>query len=464
MCTQSYDVVVIGGGPGGYTAAAKASALGGNVALIEKKVLGGTCLNQGCIPTKTLLKSTEVLATIKKAKEFGIDVGAPELKPEKLIKRKNSIIKRLNTGVNHLMKSANVTVIAGEGKIIGQNEVVVSGNNERTVIKAGKIIIASGSEPANLPGIKTDGVNIINSNQALEVSDVPSELLIIGGGAIGVEFAGIFNKLGSKVTLVEAFSRILPFADEEASSTLKQLLTREKINILTDAKVAEVNAAEDGQVVKIDTPKGEKELKVDKILVAVGRRPNGEQMAEEDLGLAVERGRIVVNSKMETNISGIYAIGDVTGGILLAHVASTEGIVAAVNAMGSEKDIDYSVVPSCIYTSPELASVGLSESQAAQQGINVVIGKSQFIGSGKAVTMGENKGLVKIVAEADTGKILGMHIVGPQATSLIGEGALAVKLGATVEDIADTIHAHPSLPETIMEAAENALQNWRVTN
>ncbi len=454
---MTFDVIVIGGGPGGYTAAAKASALGGKVALIEKEALGGTCLNRGCIPTKTLLKSTEVLAAIKKAKDFGIEVGSPDINLEKLMSRKKTVIKRLNTGVNHLMKTANVTVYTGEGKISAENEVTVTNEQETTVLTAKKIIIAAGSEPASLPGIEVDGVNIINSNQALEIQDIPAELLIIGGGAIGVEFASIFNKLGSKVTLVEAFERILPFADEEASSSLKQLLGREKINILTNAKVAEITAGEEGQNVKIITEKGEKELKVDKILVAVGRRPNGESAAVPELGLNVERGRITVNSKMETNIPGIYAIGDVTGGILLAHVASAEGIVAAVNAMGGNKEIDYTTVPSCIYTKPELACVGLSEAQAVEKGYDVVVGKSQFIGSGKALTMGENHGLVKIVAEAGSGRVLGVHIVGPEASSLIGEAALAVKLAATVHDIADTIHAHPSLPETVMEAAENAV-------
>lgn len=456
--SDMFDIVVIGGGPGGYTAAAKAASLGGHVALVEKAKLGGTCLNQGCIPTKTLLKSTEVLETVKKSKDFGIEVGSPQVSLAKLLERKQTVIKRLNTGVEFLMKNNKVTVLAGTGKITGANEVTVDTAEGQRVLQAKKIIIATGSQPASLPGLEVDGEKIINSNQALELAKIPAHLLIIGGGAIGVEFASIFNKLGSKVTLVEAFNRILPFADEEASNALKQLMGREKITILTDTKVTEVTTAADGLVVKMETPKGQKEVQVDQILVAVGRRPNLDNIIAAEMELATERGRVVVNSKMETSIPGIYAIGDVTGGILLAHVASAEGIVAAVNAMGGHKEIDYRVVPSCIYTSPELACVGVTEEQAKNQGIDVVVGKSQFTGSGKALAMGENKGLVKIIAEAATGKILGVHIVGPQATSLIAEAALAIKLGATVEDVAETIHAHPSLPETIMEAAEQAVQ------
>ncbi|AEF93050.1 dihydrolipoamide dehydrogenase [Desulfotomaculum nigrificans CO-1-SRB] len=456
--SDMFDIVVIGGGPGGYTAAAKAASLGGQVALVEKAKLGGTCLNQGCIPTKTLLKSTEVLETVKKSKDFGIEVGSPQVSLAKLLERKQTVIKRLNTGVEFLMKNNKVTVLAGTGKITGANEVTVDTAEGQRVLQAKKIIIATGSQPASLPGLEVDGEKIINSNQALELAKIPAHLLIIGGGAIGVEFASIFNKLGSKVTLVEAFNRILPFADEEASNALKQLMGREKITILTDTKVTEVTTAADGLVVKMETPKGQKEVQADQILVAVGRRPNLDNIIAAEMELATERGRVVVNSKMETSIPGIYAIGDVTGGILLAHVASAEGIVAAVNAMGGHKEIDYRVVPSCIYTSPELACVGVTEEQAKNQGIDVVVGKSQFTGSGKALAMGENKGLVKIIAEAATGKILGVHIVGPQATSLIAEAALAIKLGATVEDVAETIHAHPSLPETIMEAAEQAVQ------
>ncbi|ABO51336.1 dihydrolipoamide dehydrogenase [Desulforamulus reducens MI-1] len=457
MTNETFDVVVIGGGPGGYTAAARAAALGGRVALVEKEALGGTCLNQGCIPTKTLLKSTEVLETVKKAKDFGVEVGVPEVALEKLINRKQAVIKRLNTGVEFLMKSGKISVFQGEGKITGANEITVSNPSKQVILRTQKIIIATGSRPAVIPGLETDGEKIINSNHALMLSDVPGSLLIIGGGAIGVEFASIYHKLGAKVTLVEAMDRILPFADEEVSNGLKQLMTREKISILTSAKVSGVNNSEEGLLVNVDTPKGIQEFRVDKVLVAVGRRPNVENLGLEEIGIQIERGRIVVNTYMETNVPNIYAVGDATGGILLAHVASTEGIVAAANAMGGHKEMDYAVVPSCIYTSPELASVGITEAQAKEQGIQVVVGKSQFTGSGKALAMGENKGLVKIIADVENGKILGVHILGPQATSLISEATLAIKLGATAEDMAETIHAHPSLPETVMEAAEQVV-------
>jgi len=456
MTREFFDVIVIGGGPGGYTAAAKASALGGKVALVERGKLGGTCLNQGCIPTKTLLKSTEVLETVKKAKDFGVDINQVEISLEKMLDRKQTIIKRLNTGVEFLMKSNKITVFRGEGKITSSDEVTIYSPSEQIVLKTRNIIIATGSRPTAISGLEPDGHWLMNSDHALMLSNIPANLLIIGGGAIGVEFASIYNKLGSKVTLVEAMDRILPFADGEVSHALKQLMIREKIDVLTETKVAGINKLEKGLVVNVETTKGLKEIQVDKVLVAVGRRPDYESLGLLEIGVKVDKGKIVVNSKMETTIPNIYAIGDVTGGILLAHVASTEGTVAAVNAMGGQKHMDYSVVPSCIYTSPELASVGLTEEQATKQGMEIVIGKSQFIGSGKALAMGENKGLIKIVAEAGSGKILGVHILGPQATSLISEAALAIKLGATVEDVADTIHAHPSLPETLMEAAEQA--------
>ncbi len=457
MTSELYDVIVIGGGPGGYTAAAKVSALGGKVALVEKGALGGTCLNQGCIPTKTLLKSTEVLETVKRSKDFGVEASQIEVSIEKILDRKQAIIKRLNTGVEFLMKSNKISVFRGAGKITGINEVTISTPNDEIKLKTRNIIIATGSRPAVIPGLEPDGQRIMNSDHALMLSSIPESLLIIGGGAIGVEFASIYQKLGAKVTLVEAMDRILPFADEEVSNALKQLMTREKINVLTATKVGGITKSEEGLLVNVDTPKGLQEIQVDKVLVAVGRRPDYEDLGLEEIDIQVEKGKITVNSKMETSIPNIYAIGDVTGGILLAHVASAEGTVAAVNAMGRQKKMNYRVVPSCIYTSPELASVGITEEQAKSAGIQVVIGKSQFVGSGKALAMGENKGLVKIVAEAGSGKILGVHILGPQATSLISEAALAIKLGATVDDIADTIHAHPSLPETLMEAAEQAV-------
>ncbi|AQS58056.1 dihydrolipoyl dehydrogenase [Desulforamulus ferrireducens] len=457
MTNENFDVVIIGGGPGGYTAAARVASLGGKVALVEKEALGGTCLNQGCIPTKTLLKSTEVLETVRKAKEFGVEVDSPSISLEKLLSRKQAVIKRLNSGVEFLMKNSKVSIFKGVGKITGINKVTVSQDSEQKVLKTSKIIIATGSRPAVIPGLEPDGEKVINSDQALMLQGIPNNLLIIGGGAIGVEFASIYHKLGSKVTLVEAMDRILPFADEEVSNGLRQLMTREKISIHTNAKVAGVIRGEDGLVVNVDTPKGPQQFNVDQVLVAVGRRPNIENLGLEEIGVKVEKGKILVNSMMQTSVPNIYAIGDASGGILLAHVASSEGVVAAVNAMGGQKEMNYTVVPSCIYTSPELASVGLSEAQAKEQGIQVVVGKSQFVGSGKALAMAENKGLVKIICDSESGKLLGVHILGPQATSLISEGALAIKLGATAEDIAETIHAHPSLPETLMEAAEQVL-------
>lgn len=455
---EGFDVIVIGGGPGGYTAAAKASALGGKAAVVERRALGGTCLNLGCIPTKTLLKSTEVLEGVKKAGDFGVDIGEVKVSADKMLSRKQAVIKRLNTGVEFLMKSNNITVFRGEGKVSGTDEVTVTTPSEEIVLKTRNIIIATGSRPAVIPGLEPDGDWLMNSDQALMLARVPERLLIIGGGAIGIEFASIYRKLGAQVTLVEAMDRILPFSDREVSDALKQLMAREKIVVLTESKVAGIQKSAEGLLVNLETPTGLKEIRTDKVLVAVGRCPEYEGLGLPEIGVKVEKGKIAVNAKMETNIPGIYAIGDVTGGILLAHVAAAEGTVAAVNAMGGQKQMNYKVIPSCIYTSPELASVGLSEEQAVSRGLKIVIGKSQFTGSGKALAMGENKGLVKIVAEAVSGRILGVHILGPQAASLISEAALAINLGAGVKDIAETIHAHPSLPETLLEAAEEAVK------
>ncbi|MBP1759967.1 MAG: dihydrolipoamide dehydrogenase, partial [Firmicutes bacterium] len=334
MKTEMFDVVVIGGGPGGYTAAAKVNALGGRVALVEKEALGGTCLNRGCIPTKTLLKSTEVLETVKKAKDFGVEVSPLEISLEKLLDRKKAIIKRLNTGIEFLMKSNNVTVFRGEGKITGTDEVTVYGSSEPIILNTRNIILASGSQPTSIPGLEPDGQRILNSDHALMLSSIPSSLLIIGGGAIGVEFASIYHKLGAKVTLVEGMDRILPFADEEVSNSLKQLMMREKISVLIESNVKGIIKSEEGLKVNVDTPKGSQEIQVDKVLVAVGRRPNYENLGLEKIGVQVEKGKIIVNAQMETSVPHVYAIGDVTGGILLAHVASAEGTLAAINAMG----------------------------------------------------------------------------------------------------------------------------------
>ncbi|MDL1970168.1 MAG: dihydrolipoyl dehydrogenase [Candidatus Desulfofervidaceae bacterium] len=446
---KEFDVLVIGAGPGGYTAAIRAAQLGGRVAIIEKGDLGGTCLNKGCIPTKSLIASVHVLNWLKKAEEFGIKVETKGVDFSAIMARQEKIVKQLRNGVGVLLKSYGIEVIKGRASFISPSEIKVEDNT----FNIQKCIIATGSIPSPISGIDIDGENIMTSDDILELGQIPSSLLIIGGGVIGLEFACIFQVLGTKVMVIEALPRILPGEDRELSRMLERILKSKGIDIKTSARVKEITYTNSEIEITFESANGLDKVVVEKALVATGRKPCLQELGLEHAGIVCEGGRIVVDEKMETNIKGIYAIGDVVGTPFLAHKACAEGMVAAENAMGKHATIDYKVIPGCIFTLPEIASVGLNEDEARERGYEIKIGKFPFMASGKAMTMGEKNGFVKIVADKETDKILGIHIIGPHATELINGAALAVKLECTTAELDRFLFPHPTLSEAIGQAA-----------
>jgi dihydrolipoamide dehydrogenase len=445
--------MVLGAGPGGYVAAIRASQLGARVAVVEETYIGGVCLNVGCIPSKALLRSAEVYETLRDAKQFGIKVGgAVEPDWPAIQKRKEQIVKRLTTGVNGLLRKAKATVYEGRGRFVDAHTVEVTGKDGTQRVEAGKVIIATGARPVRLPLPGFDLPGVLDSTGALALEDLPGRLLIVGGGVIGCEFAGIFAAFGVQVTVVEMLDRLLPMMDAEISAEIAKSLKKQKVKSFVNSSANAITAAGEALAVSVTTPDGDESFEVDRVLVSVGRRANVENLGLEEIGVQVDRG-IVVNERMETNVPGVYAIGDVTGKWWLAHVASEEGVVAAENACGHPAQMAYKSVPSCVFTHPEVASVGLTEAQAREQGYDVVVGRFPFIGNGKALTYGERVGFVKVVSESKYGEVLGLHIVGPHASDLILEGGLALLMEATLDEIVATIHAHPTLGEAIHEAA-----------
>ena len=448
-------LVVLGSGPGGYVAAIKAAQLGAQVTIIEESEVGGTCLNRGCIPTKVMLASSEVLSKARDLDKFGIELKG-ELIPNlaRIIERKNKVVSTQVKGIRSLFKSWGITLKEGRGTLTSPKEIEIrtrDGNREK--IEADSIIIATGSRPAQFPAFPFDGRNIISSTEALDLTEIPKSLLIIGAGVIGCEFACIYRELGTEVTIAEMLQRAVATEDHEISDLLEKELKKKKIKLITGIKVEKVDVREDGVHAFLSDGK---EIVSEKVLVSIGRDLNSADIGLETVGINKgSRGDIIVNNRMETNVPGIYAIGDVTGGILLAHMASREGLVAAQNVMGIETRIDYTVVPAAIFTSPEIASVGLREHQAAGKGIKYKTGHFQFRALGKAHAMGDIAGFIKLIAEESSDKLIGAHIIGPHASDLIHEAALAMKAGLTIRDIAGTIHAHPTLAEGIMEAAED---------
>ncbi|MDL1956366.1 MAG: dihydrolipoyl dehydrogenase [Candidatus Desulfofervidus auxilii] len=445
---KDFDLIVIGAGPGGYTAAICAAQLGGKVAIIEKGDLGGTCLNKGCIPTKSLIASIHILDCIRKAKEFGIVIEKEKIDFANVITRKERIVKQLRNGVNYLLKSYGIEVIKGNAYFISSSEVKVKDE----IFRFKKCIIATGSIPSAIPGIEIDGENIMTSDELLEIKEIPFSLLIIGGGVIGLEFACIFQSLGTKVTIVEVLPYILPGEDREISQTLERILKKKGIDIKTNTTVREINYADKGLEIVLESSNGLSRLLVEKVLVATGRRPCIEGLGLENAGIVCENNKIIVNKKMETNIKNIYAIGDVIGAPFLAHKAYAEAMVAAKNVMGGETIIDYKAIPRCIFTIPEVASVGLTEEQAKEKGYKIKIGKFPFMANGKAVTLGEINGFVKVIVDKDSDIILGIHILGVQATEMITQAALAIDLECTTEKLIRIIYPHPTLSETIFQA------------
>ena len=452
---EEIDVVIIGGGPGGYVSAIKAAHLGLKAVLIEKDKLGGVCLNWGCIPTKALVSTAELLNHLQRAGEFGIQVKDYSIDFPAIMKRKDLITQRLSSGVGQLMKANQVRVARGEGQIVEPGKVEVTNTaGEKELIKTKNIIIATGSKVMRLPIPGIDSEGVITSDEALSLSELPSRMLIIGGGVVGIEFAGIFKALGVEVTVVEMLPRILLPVDEEIAFRLTQLLKRKGIEILTDSKVKEIKKNHQNLEVLISTSDGEKKLETEKVLLAAGRIPELGNIDVQRLGIELDGKAIKVDEKMRTNIPGIYAVGDVVGRIMLAHVASREGIVAVENISGKETLMDYKVIPNCVFSMPEVASVGLTEEEARKENNNIKVSKFPFMANGKALGMGETEGMVKIIADADTSELLGFHILGVHASDLIAEGTLALSMEATAFEIINTIHAHPTLAEAIAEAAE----------
>ncbi len=446
---------ILGAGPGGYVAAIKAAQLGAEVVVVEEAEVGGTCLNSGCIPTKTMLASSELYSHVKEMASFGLELKG-EVIPhmEKIIERKNKVINTQVKGIKGLFKSWGVELKKGRGRLVSEKEIRIESADGEETVQVDSTIIATGSRPAEIPLFPFDGKNIISSTEALELTSIPKSMLIIGAGVIGCEFACIYRALGTEVTMVELLPRAVSTEDEEISALLERELKKKKIKLFTNVKAEKVEIRDDGVHTTLSNGK---EIVTEKVLVSIGRALNSDGIGLEEIGVEKgQRGEIKVNPKMQTNLNNIYAIGDVTGGILLAHVASKEGIVAVRNIMGSSEEMDYSVVPAAIFTSPEIASVGLREHQAAEQGIKYITGHFQFRALGKAHAMGEISGLIKVIAEKDTDKVLGVHIIGPHASDLIHEAAVAMKAGLKVKDIAETIHAHPTLAEGLMEAAEDA--------
>ena len=454
-------IVVIGGGPGGYVAAIRAAQLGAEVTLVEKNAMGGTCLNVGCIPTKALIHSADLYHEIKKdAAKNGIVVGDVSIDFAAMQKKKQSVVKQLVGGVGGLMSANGITVVKGTAKFKSPTEIEVETAEGAKTLGFDKALIASGSVPSvvPIPGHDLDGV--VDSTGALNFEEIPQSLCIIGGGVIGIEMAHVYQRLGTKVTVVEMLPDILINLDSDITAVMKKLMKKNKVDILLETKVNAIEKAENGLAVRVTAADGtEKAIEAEKVLMCVGRRPATEELGLGKIGIATERNRILVDETYKTNVENIYAIGDCIGGIMLAHVASAEGIAAVEGMLGHKPNICFDAVPSCVYTSPEMSGVGLTEKEAVQKGVEYETGIFPLIGNGKSLIMGETSGLVKIIADKKTGEVLGMHMCGPNATELIVEGALAITKKATVEDILATIHAHPSVGESIQEAAHAVFGN-----
>lgn len=448
-------IVVLGGGPGGYVAAIRAAQLGAEVTLVEKKALGGTCLNVGCIPTKVLLHTTELYTQLMQdAKELGIETAEVSVNWSQLQKRKDKIIRMNTGGIETLLKKNKIAKLSGSGNFISRSELEVTlADGSVQSLGFDRAIIATGSEPSivPIPGVELEGV--ITSNEALSLPAVPESLCIIGGGVIGCEFASVYSSLGCKVTIIEMLPELIAVMDQDVVKCLRKEFASSGIEVHTETKVERIEQTSAGLRVVASSGNGGHVIEAEKVLLSIGRRPVTVGLGLEDIGVEVKRGAIQVNRSMETGIPGIYAIGDCNGGIMLAHVASAEGVIAAEAIMDTPSPIDFRTVPSCVYTRPELASVGMTEAEAKQQGFQVKTGVFPLQANAKSMIMGESSGLVKYVVDAGNDEILGLHIAGPRATDIIVEGALAIRLEATLEEIVTTIHAHPTVAESLHEAA-----------
>lgn len=452
MTTQT-DIAILGAGPGGYVAALRAAQLGARVTVVEEGQLGGICLNVGCIPTKALLRSAEVYRTLQHAEAFGLHVEG-QVRPDwpAIQARKERIVRQLVGGVGVLLRKAGVQVIQGRARFATPRMLEVTTADGVQGVEAHSTVIATGSRPAQLPLPGMDLPGVIDSTTALALEDLPRRLLIIGGGAIGVEFADIFGAFGVQVTIVEMLSNLLPLMDADLGQSLARTMAQRGVQVVLDSRLSRIDAANDGLRATIDTPGGQLSLETDRVLIAVGRQPNTEQLDLAVVGVHSEKAGIPVDAQMRTNVPAVYAVGDVTGGIQLAHVASEGGKVAVEAALGRTSSLDLKTIPNCVYTNPEIASVGLTEKQAREAGHDIQVGRFPLRVSGKALTYGEIDGFVKVVSEKRFGEVLGLHIVAPHASDLIHEGGLALALEATLDELASTVHGHPTLGEAIHEA------------
>ena len=452
---SNYDLVVIGSGPGGYVAAIRAGQLGLKTAIIEKENLGGVCLNWGCIPSKALLKNAEILSYINRADEFGLKLDNFHADFSVAIERSRKVADRNAKGVAFLLNKNNVDHIVGTGKIVGAGRVEVAPDGK--VIEAKSIIISTGARPRSIPPLPIDGEKVITSRESIVLSDLPKSIVIVGGGAIGVEFAYIYRMYGVEVTVVEMLPRLVPNEDEDISAQLERAFRRHKIEVLTGAGVTGADTSGSGVVVTVDKDGATQTLECDKVLVAIGVQPNVEDLGLETLGIATDRTGIIVDEKMATNVAGIYAIGDVNGKMPLAHVASAQAAIAVETIAGMEtQPLDYTYMPRATYCTPQIASFGLTEAQAREQGKEINVGTFNVQANGKALAMGETAGMVKLVVDAKYGELLGGHMIGPEVTELLGELSMTRILEGTTLELGWAVHAHPSLSEMLKEAALSA--------
>lgn len=450
-----YDIIIIGSGPGGYVAAIRASQLGKKVALVEKAELGGVCLNWGCIPTKALLKSAQVYTYCKNAAHYGVEITG-DVKPdfEKIVARSRTVAETMSKGVAFLMKKNNIEIIPGFGKIAGKGKVDVDG----VVYETQNIILATGARPRQMSFMPIDGEHVISSKEALTLTKLPESMIVVGSGAIGSELASLYASLGVKTTIIEYMPQIMPLEDEEVAKAMERSFRKIRATVMTSTTVKNVTVGEDGLChVEIEGKKGAEELTAEVVLSAVGIKSNIENIGLEENGINVERDKVVVDEHYQTSLEGVYAIGDIVAGPALAHVASAEAIHCVEHICGlNPEKVDYSTIPSCIFTSPEVASVGMTEKQAVEAGIEYKVGRFPFTASGKATAAGDRDGFAKLIFDNEE-KLIGAHLVGANVTEMLGEPTLAKRLGITAHTIARTIHSHPTMHEGVMEAAEAAM-------
>lgn len=455
---SKYDVIVLGSGPGGYVAAIRASQLGLKTAVIEKESLGGVCLNWGCIPTKALLKSAQVFQYLNHAEDYGLSVKDPDKDFTKVVKRSRSIAEGMSKGVQFLMKKNKIDVIMGHGTLKKGKKVSVKDDKDKTTeYEADHIIIATGAHSRELPSLPQDGKKVIGYREAMTLDKQPESMIVVGSGAIGSEFASFYNDMGTKVTLVEFLPNIVPLEDEEVSKQFEKIYKKKGINVMTNSSVESVDTSGKKVKAKVKTKKGEETIEADIVLSAVGIKTHIENIGLEDVGIKTDKDKITVNDFYQTNVPGYYAIGDVTPGPALAHVASAEGILCVEKIAGEKvKALDYSNIPGCTYSDPEIASVGMTEKQAKEAGYEIKVGKFPFSASGKASASGAKDGFVKVIFDAKYGEWLGCHMIGAGVTDMIAEAVLGRKLETTGHEVLKTVHPHPTMSEAVMEATAAA--------